>query len=122
MRTVQISIAQDAKLGDVVAELNDPIEYVRNVLDALRIHGGKNDPDILVRLALQSDRAAPNYQVIEIMDAETGQPMELASYSGKTYKELRYTEKTALSYWSTEGSSFVEVQILIGALRKAAKS
>jgi hypothetical protein len=122
MREVRISIAQDAKLSDITAGLKDPIEYVRNVLDALRIHGGKNDPDTRARLALQSDRTAPNYQIVEIMDAETGQSIELASYSGKTYKELRYTEKAALAYWSTEGSSFVEVQNLIGALRKEAKS
>jgi len=56
------------------------------------------------------------------MDAETRQPMELAAYSGKTYRELAYNDKSALMDWSAEGCSFVEVQNLIGALRKAAKS
>jgi hypothetical protein len=121
MRTVQISIAQDAKLGDVVAGLKDSIEYVRNVLDALRIHGGAKNPDIQARLSLQSDPAAPNYQIVEIMDSETGQAMELAIYSGKTHRELPYNDRTALAYWSAEGCSFVDVQNLIGALRKATK-
>jgi hypothetical protein len=91
------------------------------VLDALSLHGGAKSPVIQVRLALQ-DSTAPNYQIVEIMDAETGQPMELANYSGKTYKELRYTEKNASAHWSGAGCTFLEVLILIWDLRQAAKS
>jgi hypothetical protein len=122
VRTVQLSIPKDSKLGDIVAGLNDPVEYVRNVLAALSQHGGAKNPDVQVRLSLQSGYTAPNYQIVEIMDAETGQPMDLAAYSGKTHKELPYNDKLALAHWSVVGSSFVEAQNLIGALRKAAKS
>lgn len=122
MKTAQISIAQDPKLSDVVTGLNDPIEYIRNVLAVLNEHGAGRNPKVRIRWSLQSDRAAPNYQIIEIMDAETGQPMGLEAYSGRTHRALAYNEKLALTHWSTESCSFAEVQKLIGALRKAAKS
>ena len=41
VKTIRLSIAEDSKLSDIVAGLDDPIEYVRNVLDALSKHGGK---------------------------------------------------------------------------------
>jgi hypothetical protein len=64
VRTVRISILEDSKLGDIVAGLNDPVEYVRNVLAALRNNGAAKNPEVRVRLSLQGDRAAPNYQIV----------------------------------------------------------
>jgi hypothetical protein len=46
VKTVQLSIAEDSKLSDIVASLDDPIEYVRNVLNALSKQGAKNNPDV----------------------------------------------------------------------------
>ena len=73
-------------------------------------------------MSLQSRPTAPNYQIIEIMDPETGAVMELGAYSGKTHRQLAYNDRLTLAYWSIESCNFAEVQELIGALRKAAKS
>jgi hypothetical protein len=72
-------------------------------------------------LSLQNGHPAPNYQIIEIMHVETGQPMALTAYSGKTHKALPYNDKLALAYWSVGSCGFAEVQKLIGTLRYAAK-
>lgn len=55
------------------------------------------------------------------MHVETGQPMALTAYSGKTHKALPYNDKLALAYWSVGSCGFAEVQKLIGTLRYAAK-
>jgi|SRR6266481_3929680 hypothetical protein len=122
MKSIRISIAQDSKLADVLDELKHPVEYVRNVLAALNMLGGGRNSAVRVRLSLQSNRTAPDYQIVEIMDVETGQPMELAAYSGRTHKELPNNDKNASIHWSDDGCNFVEVQAIIGALRKATKS
>src|SRR5690348_14528606 len=88
MKPARPPIPQEARLRDVVDGLKRPIEYVRNVLLALSEHGAARNPDIQIRLSLQGDRTAPNYQIVEIMDSETKQPMELTAYSGKTHKEM----------------------------------
>jgi len=51
VRTVRISILEDSKLGDIVAGLNDPVEYVRNVLAALRNNGAAKNPLLTIRLS-----------------------------------------------------------------------
>jgi hypothetical protein len=114
---------KDSNLGELAAGLSDPVEFVCSVLLALKQNGGsRTNPRVRVATSMQGDRTAPNYQIIEIMDAETGQSMPLATYSGKTHKGLTYTDKTDLAYWSEASSDFVEVQNLIGMLRKSAKS
>jgi hypothetical protein len=121
MKSVRVSLPPGSKLANIVGGLNEPVEYVRNVLGALNKHGGRRNPDVLVTLSLQGSVTAPDYQIIEIMDAETRESTAIAAYSGRTHKELPWNDKTALIYWSEENSSFIEIQNLIGALRTAAK-
>jgi hypothetical protein len=113
------SIPLDSTILTVAAGLKEPVEYVRNVLAALAEHRRDNG-NAQVRLSLQGDAAAPNYQIETIMDPETGQPMALWAYSGKTHRELSI-DKIEAGYWSTECTDFSEVSTLIGMLRRAAK-
>lgn len=121
MKRVRITIPQDAIITDVVEGLKNPIEYVRRVILSLGEFGArKDDDDYLAVLSLRSDPSAPDYQIIEIMERETGGAATLAEFSGRTHKSLNY-DKPASIYWSSEGSTFRELQQLIGKLRADAK-
>lgn len=122
MKRVRVTIPQDARIADIVDRLKNPIEYVRKVILTLGECGArKDDIDCLALLSLQSDPSAPDYQIIEIMERETGGSMVHAAFSGRTHKPLNY-ERAASICWSSEGSTFPELQQLIGKLRADAKA
>lgn len=120
--SASIKLPQNARLADIASGLKNPIEYVRNVLAALVRCGANkdNENEFFVHLSLQSDPAAPDYVIIEIMDDEGGS-MDVAVLSGKTHKDMSYDKARAI-YWSHGGDSFTDVQKLIGDLRSAAKA
>jgi hypothetical protein len=121
MKRVRITIPQDARVADIVDGLRDPIEYVRRVILSLGIFGARKDnDDYLAVLSLQSDPSASDYQIIEIMEREPPRAATLEEFSGRTHKPLSY-DKPAPIHWSSEGSTFSELQQLIGKLRADAK-
>ena len=121
MKSNRLTIPTGSTIASIADGLKAPVEYVRNVLERLNEARREHCGDPRVRLALQSDPTAPDYEVIEIMDYETGQPMQLAAYSGRTHKAISF-EKADFVNWSQENCSFQEVKDLIGILRKANKS
>jgi hypothetical protein len=122
MKAIRTTIPDHAKIADVVRQLKTPVEYVRRVLLALNEFGARKDnDDYLVALSLQSDPRAPDYQIIEIMERETGGSMIVGAFSGKTHKPLSY-DKAATICWSNSASTFAELQKLIGSLREVGRT
>lgn len=119
-RTVKTTIPDDSIVADVVTQLDDPIEYVRRVLEKLercrRAHG-----DAQVRIGVRGRADCPNYLIEYIREDKKSHEKSVfpdAAYSGSTHRELapRHIEET--QNWSREEMNVTAVSALIGRLRK----
>lgn len=118
-RRAAATIPEDSTIADVASTLDQPVEYVRRVLEKLercrRAHG-----DAQVRIGVRGRPECPNYLIEYISeDAKTRQSTVTpdAAYSGSTHRELapRHIEETA--NWSPEEMNITGVMALIGRLR-----
>lgn len=118
-RIPKLRIPQDATLGDICHAFKDPEEFVRNVLAALVEAGGSKNADIRVRLLLSSNPAAPDYEIVELMEDESGSGgfMELSAFSGRTHKELDYLKMGEVMIWGDSLEGYGDLQQIIGKLR-----
>lgn len=118
-RAPQASISADATIADVVGILDEPIEFVRRVLEKLE-HCRRAHGDAQVRMGVRGRAGRPNYLIEYIFeDAKSGRQSTrpVAAYSGSTHRELapRHIEETA--NWSPEEMNITAVAALIGRLR-----
>jgi hypothetical protein len=118
-RAVLVSMAADSTIADVVQTLDNPVEYVRRILEKLercrRAHG-----DAQVRIGVRGRVECPNYLIEYITHdpkADRTSAYPDAAYSGSTHRELapRHIEETA--NWSPEEMNITAVSALIGRLR-----
>ena len=119
-RAVLVSMATDSTIADVVQTLDNPVEYVRRILEKLercrRAHG-----DAQVRIGVRGRAECPNYLIEYILEDKKSHEKSVfadAAYSGSTHRELapRHIEET--QNWSREEMNVTAVSALIGRLRK----
>lgn len=110
----------DATLRTIVNLLANPEEFVRAVFANMR--GGRSDTG--VRIALNSNPKWPDYclemhfeEQNEIGDWEVVGASIMAEISGRSHKELPYTDHRCDRAWSSAVMSWEDVQLLIGELR-----
>lgn len=118
-RTELTTIPENATIADVVAGLDNPVEYVRRVLEKLercrRAHG-----DAQVRIGVRGRTECPNYLIEYIReDVKTRQKFTRpdAAYSGSTHRELAPRHIEEAKNWSPEEMNITAVSALIGRLR-----
>ena len=119
-RAVKMTIPDDAIVADVVTQLDNPIEYVRRVLEKLercrRAHG-----DAQVRIGVRSRAECPNYLIEYILEDRKSREKSVfadAAYSGSTHRELAPKHIEETQNWSREEMNVTAVSALIGRLRK----
>ena len=119
-RAVKMTIPDDAIVADVVTQLDNPIEYVRRVLEKLercrRAHG-----DAQVRIGVRSRAECPNYLIEYILEDRKSREKSVfadAAYSGSTHRELAPKHIEDTQNWSREEMNVTAVSALIGRLRK----
>ena len=119
-RAAKTTIPDDSIVADVVTQLDNPIEYVRRVLEKLercrRAHG-----DAQVRIGVRGRAECPNYLIEYILEDKKSHERSVfadAAYSGSTHRELapRHIEET--KNWSREEMNVTAISALIGRLRK----
>lgn len=119
---VKIKIPEDATLADIAQALSNPVEYIRRVLASLVECGARKDRDYYaVEFSLQSDPAAPDYQIVEIMDYESGGAMPLNARRGKSHKVMNDDNAMKIIWWGGR-TTFREVQKLLGELRAVVRA
>jgi hypothetical protein len=118
-RAVLVSIAADSTIADVVQTLDNPVEYVRRILEKLercrRAHG-----DAQVRIGVRGRVECPNYLIeYALLDPKTKQTSVHpdAAYSGSTHRELAPRHIEEARNWSPEEMNITAVSALIGRLR-----
>ena len=119
-RAAKTTLPDDSIVADVVTQLDNPIEYVRRVLEKLercrRAHG-----DAQVRIGVRGRAECPNYLIEYILEDKKSHEKSVcadAAYSGSTHRELapRHIEETR--NWSREEMNVTAISALIGRLRK----
>ena len=119
-RAAKTTLPDDSIVADVVTQLDNPIEYVRRVLEKLercrRAHG-----DAQVRIGVRGRAECPNYLIEYILEDKKSHEKSVfadAAYSGSTHRELapRHIEETRS--WSCEEMNVTAISALIGRLRK----
>ena len=119
-RAVKMTIPDDSIVADVVTQLDNPIEYVRRVLEKLercrRAHG-----DAQVRIGVRGRAECPNYLIEYILEDKKSHAKSVfadAAYSGSTHRELAPKHIEETQNWSREEMNVTAVSALIGRLRK----
>ncbi len=119
-RAAKTTIPDDSIVADVVTQLDNPIEYVRRVLEKLercrRAHG-----DAQVRIGVRSRAECPNYLIEYILEDKKSREKSVfadAAYSGSTHRELAPRHIEEAQNWSREEMNVTAVAALIGRLRK----
>ena len=105
-------LPQDSTLRSIEATE----EYVRAVLANVAFCTRDFGEETVVTLRLNGDERCPDYRVGAMMDTDTGQTMDLESYSGKTHKPLR-PDQQMHALWSWEQMTQREVRDLLGEIR-----
>ena len=118
-RAVQTTISEASTIADVVTALDNPIEYVRRVLEKLercrRAHG-----DAQVRLGVRGRPECPNYLIEYVLEDAKSHKKSIrpdAAYSGSTHRELAPKHVEEARNWSPEEMNITAVAALIGRLR-----
>jgi len=119
-RAVKTTLPDDSIVADVVTQLDNPIEYVRRVLEKLercrRAHG-----DAQVRIGVRGRVECPNYLIEYILEDKKSHAKSVfadAAYSGSTHRELAPKHIEDTKNWSSEEMNVTAVSALIGRLRK----
>jgi hypothetical protein len=119
VRVVRTSIPEESTIADVVGTLDNPVEYVRRVLEKLercrRAHG-----DAQVRIGVRGRAECPNYLVEYVVDDAKSRLKSVradAAYSGSTHRELAPKHIQEARNWSPEEMNINAVSALIGRLR-----
>ena len=119
-RAATTTIPDDSIVADVVTQLDNPIEYVRRVLEKLercrRAHG-----DAQVRIGVRGRVECPNYLIEYALEDRKTQKRTVfadAAYSGSTHRELAPKHIEETRNWSREEMNVTAVSALIGRLRK----
>ncbi len=112
-------IAPDAVIADVIDEIDNPIEYVRRVLEKLercrRAHGNAH-----VRIGVRGRTERPNYLIEYLHEDPKSRASSVrqdAAYSGSTHRELAPKHMEDARNWSPEEMNVTAVSSLIGRLR-----
>lgn len=129
-------IPQNAKIADILDRLNNPEEYVRQVVGNMtpvhRRHGSA-----VVRIGLTGTGFSPHYRVdpgdsFMALVAKTGllegnEPgpdadeyyeEHFVAYHGRNHEKLCWDSKTLRGeHWSTDQMTYEEVRELLGSLR-----
>lgn len=127
-------IPDTSRVADIVGSLRKPVEYVRNVLDHMH-NCGLDRETVRVRIGTMGAGKMPYYKLeepktISGKDIHTGEAVSTdyldtdKIYRGSNHKEVTHFTKRDLRdmNWSSETMGYEEIQVLLGALRKAAKS
>jgi hypothetical protein len=118
-RAVKTTLPDDTIIADVVVQLDNPIEYVRRVLEKLeRCRRAKGDAQ--VRIGVRSRAECPNYLIEYIVEDKKSHEKSVvadAAYSGSTHRELAPRHIEEAQNWSREEMNVTAVSALIGRLR-----
>jgi hypothetical protein len=103
-------------IRDVVAQVNEPEDYVRGVLRNLFEMRDVGEW-VEVHFAATKGNAPPDYSVYAVMDSDpiTGGGTTLQAFSGKTHRPL--SDGKDVLKWSGVTATHSEVSALIGELR-----
>ena len=105
-----------ATILSIAITLPDPVSYVRKVLDQLWIFE-REWKDAQVRIGIRKDGAPPNYLIETVMDLETGQPMTVGVFDGRTHRPMTPKQEEQFGAWESTPVPISEVAALIGELR-----
>ena len=118
-RAVKTSLPGDSTIADVAPKLDNPVEYVRRVLEKLercrRAHG-----DAQVRIGVRGRAECPNYLIEYVYDDPKTRQRSIrpdAAFSGSTHRELASKHIEDVASWSPEEMNITAVSALIGRLR-----
>jgi hypothetical protein len=92
-------------VGDVVDRLRKPVEYLRQVLDALHV-AQRRHPGAVLRIGRKGDGQFPNYRT----DAGAEDRTLIAAYNGRTYGALTGKDSLAEENWSQASLSLDELR------------
>jgi hypothetical protein len=106
-------LPSNATLLTVRDELNEPIAYVRQVLQHMLVVG----PNARLRISVHTGVRAPDYLVEHVTDEDIGGLMPVDAYMGRTHRPLRSKRSLNDDYWSGASMSIQEVRLLLGELR-----
>jgi len=121
---------RDARVTDVVHTLDDPIEYVRGIVESF-ITYQFDKKEAVVKIGVSGKGIIPNYCIEEYGDhtsikAESG-PLISTNiklrncFHGRNHKEI-LDDSFIGGDWSSASMKFAEVQTLLGQLRSDKKA
>jgi hypothetical protein len=113
----------ETTIGDVVSSLDDPIAYVRGVLENMtacrRKHGSAT-----VSIGLMGTGKAPHYRVAPqnfILDVVEGKDLSayFVAHHGRSHQEMTDwgSDELRVTHWSRGSMTYEQVQGLLGELR-----
>jgi len=113
----------DATIDDLVESLDDPEDYVRRALDNLHAEARK-EPNSRLTIGIMGYGVYPNYKIdtpidLKKLDMQYMAPSKI--FSGRTHQELVDLSSVRDERWSAASTSLVELQALLGNLRKRKK-
>jgi len=117
------SLDIDATIDDLVESLEDPEDYVRRALGNLQAEIEK-DPNSRLTISITSYGVYPNYRIDIPVELEKLDMQCVASpkvFSGRTHQELADPSSVCDEHWSAASTSLIELQALLGNLRKRKK-
>jgi len=116
------SLDIDATIDDLVDSLDNPEDYVRRALDNLHAEVRKEHNSRLT-IGITGYGVYPNYKIdapAELkLDMQSMSPSKI--FSGRTHEEIVDLSSVRDERWSAAYTSLVELQALLGNLRKRKK-
>jgi hypothetical protein len=112
-------IPTNATIRDICGTLLQPEEYVRKVLDNMASCQRNKKASATVRLGILGEGKAANYRVeYPSPDAGDGSPAIYALFKGLGHGKLAEDDAVlGRTTWSSETTTFAEVQALLGQQR-----
>jgi hypothetical protein len=121
---VEFQIPDDAKISDIIAKLDSPIEYVRRVLGNMGSCRKKHGT-AFVRIGTTGRGVVPHYRVgpefsLEVFNDNDVLAAQFVAFLGRSHKQLPWGfGELNGDNWSLGRMNYDEVQILLGSLRKS---
>jgi hypothetical protein len=117
------SLDIDATIDDLVGSLDDPEDYVRRALGNLHAEVRK-DPKSRLTIGITGHGVCPNYKIdapVELKESDIQYMAPCKVFSGRTHQEFVDPSSGRDEHWSAASTSLVELQALLGNLRKRKK-
>jgi hypothetical protein len=126
-------LAPDATIADIVSKLRESEEYVRRALG--NFHALLKEPTAQITVGVTGNGAYPNYKIDppflagddplakELLSSEPvyGVIAPTRVFNGRTHHLLIDPERVRNEHWSRRSMTFIELQTLLGEIRKLNK-